>query len=61
MSLRKIIKNRGSFPNDEAAFKLLYLALRNAGKGWKRSAREWTAALNQFAILFADRLTASAR
>jgi putative transposase len=61
MSLRKIIKNRGSLPNDEAALKLLYLALRNVGKGWKRSAREWTAALNQFAILFADRLTASAR
>jgi hypothetical protein len=33
MSLRKIIKNRGSFPNDEAALKLLYLALRNVGRG----------------------------
>ena len=61
MRLRKIIKTRGSFPNDEAALKLLYLALRNIGKGWKRSAKEWTAALNQFAIIFADRLSGSAR
>lgn len=34
MSLRKVTKNRGSFPNDEAAFKLLYLALNNASKKW---------------------------
>jgi putative transposase len=61
MTLRKIIKTRGSFPNDDAATKLLYLALRNVKKGWKRSTREWTAALNQFAILFGDRLAASAR
>ena len=61
MTLRKIIKTRGSFPNDDAATKLLYLALRNIKKGWKRSTREWTAALNQFAILFGDRLAASAR
>jgi putative transposase len=55
MQLRKIIKNRGHFPNDEAAVKLLYLALRNITKDWKMSAREWKSALNQFAILFADR------
>ena len=61
MTLRKIIKTRGSFPTDDAATKLLYLALRNVKKGWKRSTREWTAALNQFAILFGDRLAASAR
>lgn len=61
MTLRKIIKTRGSFPTDDAATKLLYLALRNVKKGWKRSAREWTAALNQFAILFGDRLSASTR
>ena len=59
-SLRKIIKTRGSFPNDEAALKLLFLALRNAGVHWRRPV-EWTAALGQFAILFGDRFSASAR
>ncbi len=59
-SLRKIIKTRGSFPNDEAAVKLLFLAIRNAGVGWKRPI-EWTAAMGQFAILFEDRFPASAR
>jgi len=43
-SLRKIIKTRGSFPNDDAALKLLYLAIRNAGMRWRRST-EWTAAM----------------
>jgi transposase-like protein len=55
MQLRKIIKNRGHFPSDDAAVKLLYLALRNITKEWKMSAREWKAAMNQFAIVFADR------
>ena len=55
MQLRKIIKNRGHFPNHDAAVKLLYLALRNITKDWKISAREWKSAMNQFAILFADR------
>jgi len=54
MSLRKIIKNRGHFPNEEAATKLLYLALRNVAKKWTMPARTWKAAMNQFAILFAD-------
>jgi len=59
-SLRKIIKTRGSFPSDEAALKLLFLALRNAGVRWRKPV-EWTAALGQFAILFGDRFSASAR
>jgi len=59
-SLRKIIKTRGSFPSDEAATKLLFLAIRNAGIRWKRPI-EWTAAMGQFAILFADRFAAPAR
>lgn len=50
-SLRKIIKNRGSFPNDEAATKLLSLAIRNAGIHWRRPI-EWTVAMGQFAVLF---------
>ena len=53
--LRKIIKNRGSFPNDEAAFKLLYLAVRNIVRDWTMPPREWRLAMNQFAILFGDR------
>jgi putative transposase len=59
-SLRKIIKTRGSFPTDEAALKLLFLAIRNAGVKWRRPV-EWTVAMGQFAILFGDRFTPSAR
>jgi len=58
MQLRKITKNRGHFPNDEAATKLLYLALRNVTAKWKNAGREWKPALTQFAILFADRFAA---
>jgi len=57
-SIRKVIKNRGHFPNDEAATKLIYLALRNIEKKWKMPARTWKEALNQFAVLFEDRLNA---
>lgn len=59
-SLRKIIKTRGSFPNDEAALKLLYLAIKNAGLRWRRGV-EWTAAMGQFAIQFGDRFPGAAR
>jgi putative transposase len=59
-SLRKIIKTRGSFPTDEAALKLLFLAIRNAGIKWRRPV-EWTTAMGQFAILFGDRFEPSAR
>jgi len=55
--LRKIIKTRGHFPNDEAATKLLWLALRNITATWVRGARTWKEAMNQFAILYADRFT----
>jgi transposase-like protein len=59
-SLRKIIKTRGSFPNDDAALKLLYLAIKNAGLRWRR-AIEWTAAMSQFAIQFGDRFKGTVR
>jgi len=59
MSLRKIIKNRGHFPSDDAATKLLYLALRNAAKKWTMPARTWKQALNQFAVLFHNRFPSS--
>ena len=54
--LRKIIKNRGSFPTDESALKLLYLALMNISKKWTMPIRNWKAALNRFAIVFEGRL-----
>jgi putative transposase len=55
--LRKIIKTRGHFPSDEAATKLIWLALRNIGQGRHRSIREWREAMNQFAIAYGDRFT----
>ena len=55
MSLRKIIKNRASFPNEESAIKLLYLALRNASAKWE-TIQHWRQALNRFDILWGDRV-----
>jgi transposase-like protein len=57
MQLRKIIKTRGHFPNDEAAIKLLWLALRNVLNKSVRAAFDWKSAMNQFAIMFGDRFT----
>jgi putative transposase len=59
MSLRKVTKARGSFPNDEAVSKLLYLALRNIAKKWTMPVHAWKDALNRFAILYENRLPAS--
>jgi len=59
-SLRKVIKTRGSFRNEEAAMKLLYLALERASKKWTRPVQDWKGALNRFAILFEDRMPRSA-
>jgi len=53
MSLRKVTKNRGSFPNDAAMMKLLYLALQNISKKWTMPIKS---ALNQFTIIFEDRM-----
>jgi len=55
MSLRKIIKTRGSFPNEEAAVKLLYLALRNHSKKWT-FVQSWREALNRFQVLWPERM-----
>ena len=57
MSLRKITKNRGSFPSDEALLKLFYLALRNICQKWTMPIRDWKAALNRFTIQFEERMT----
>lgn len=56
MSLRKITKNRGSFPSDEALIKLFYLALRNISKKWTMPLRDWKAALNRFTIQYEERM-----
>jgi putative transposase len=55
MQLRKALKTRGHFPNDEAALKLLYLVLRNIVTRWRAAPRDWKATMTQFAILYPDR------
>ena len=59
--LRKIIKTRGHFPSDDAATKLIWLALRNITADWGRAAHDWKAAMNQFAILYEERFTKARR
>jgi putative transposase len=58
--LRKIIKSRGHFPSDDAATKLIWLALKNITADWGRAAKEWKEAMNQFAILYEDRFMKAA-
>lgn len=55
-TLRKVLKNRPVFPDDDAALKVLYLALRNAAKKWTMPITDWKRALNQMAIIFGDRV-----
>jgi len=55
-SLRRMLKNRGSFPNDDSILKILYLAINRVAKKWTMPIRNWKAALNQFVILFGDRV-----
>ena len=55
-SLRRMLKTRGSFPNDDSILKILYLAINRVAKKWTMSIRDWKAALNQFVILFGDRV-----
>lgn len=57
MQLRKALKTRGHFPNDEAALKLIYLVLRNITQRWRAAPRDWKATMTQFAILYPDRFT----
>jgi putative transposase len=56
--VRKIIKTRGHFPTDEAATKLLWLALRNITATWRHYVFHWRAAMTPFALLYGDRFTA---
>jgi putative transposase len=57
MQVRKIIKTRGHFPTDEAAGKLIYLALRNIVKKWKNASTVWRTAMTHFALLFGERFS----
>lgn len=59
--LRKIIKTRGHFPSDDAATKLIWLALRNITEDWGRAGNNWKSAMIQFAILYEDRFTKSVK
>lgn len=54
-SLRKVIKTKAVFPDEASVFKLMYLALNNIAKRWKRPIKDWKAALSHFAILFPTR------
>ena len=60
MSLRKIIKTRGSFPNEESAIRLLYLAMRNHSKKWS-CLQGWREALNRFQLMWPERMPALER
>lgn len=54
--LRKVTRNRGSFPTPESVRKVLYLAIRYISKKWKRPIKDWVAALNHFSIVFEGRI-----
>ena len=55
MTLRKIIKTRGSFPNEESAVRLMWMALSNHAKKWS-FVQGWREALNRFQILWPERM-----
>jgi putative transposase len=55
MTLRKVLLNHRSFPTDESAMKVIYLAIHNISKKWTMPIRDWKAALNRFAIEFEGR------
>lgn len=58
MTLRKVLKNHRTFPTDESALKVVYLALQNIALKWTMPIRDWKAALNRFAIAYEDRFPA---
>ena len=55
-SMRKVLKNRGAFPSDESILKIFYLALNNVAKKWTMPIRDWRIALNQFVMMYGDRV-----
>ena len=56
ISLRKVIKTKSSFPNDDSLKKILYLALKNIEKKWTMPVQNWSGAINQFLILSGNRV-----
>jgi len=54
--MRKIFKNRGAFPSDESIINIFYLALNNVAKKWTMPIRDWRPALNQFVMIYGDRV-----
>ena len=54
--LRKVTRNRGSFPTADSVRKVIYLALQRISKKWKRPIKDWVAALNHFSIMFDGRI-----
>ncbi|MCP4882465.1 MAG: IS256 family transposase, partial [Flavobacteriales bacterium] len=57
MSLRKVTKTRASFPNDDALYKMFYLALKNISKRWTMPIQNWNLAMNRFSIIYENRLS----
>ena len=55
-SLRKVTKNKSSFPDDDSIYKIMYLAIKNTESRWTMPIKNWGLAINQFAILFGDRV-----
>ena len=55
-TLRKAVRNRGHFPTEDALYKVLFLAIRDVSKKWTLPLRDWKYALNQFAIMFPERM-----
>ncbi len=55
-SLRKITRNKSSFPDDDSIYKVMYLAIKNASMNWTIHNRNWALAVNQFSILFDGRV-----
>jgi putative transposase len=55
--IRKSVKTREVFPSDDAAMKMVYLAVQSVSKKWTMPIRDWKAALNRFMIEFEEQLT----
>jgi putative transposase len=55
-TLRKAVRNRGHFPTEDALYKVLFLAIQGVSKKWTMPIRDWKQALNQFAIMFPERM-----
>lgn len=55
-SLRKVLKTKGAFPNDESIIKLMYLAMQNIAKKWTLPLRDWGSVINQLSIKFEARV-----